>query len=41
MKFLQVLAVGGETLAPVFRLGELVSVDHRPHRPVEDCDPLG
>ena len=40
-EILQILAVGGEAPAAVVLLGELVGMDHRPHRPVEDRNPLG
>ena len=38
---LQILRMILEALAAEVGLGQLVALDHRPHRAVEDEDPLG
>jgi hypothetical protein len=38
---LEVVGEIGEALAAIIGFGQLVRLDHRPHRPVEDQDALG
>ncbi len=36
----QIVGMPGESIAAKIRFGQLVALDHRPHRTIEDEDPL-